>query len=289
MHRWLNIAILIIATAIGLVAFLSPFLTGSPGDASTAGGFAPIAHVGDAPLLLVVLVVICLGTVLANMMAGSMDAKVVAILGVLVAVSAVLRFLPGPGGFSGIFFLPILAGYVYGASFGFLLGSLSLLVSALLGGGVGPWLPYQMFAAGWMGLLAAALPDLRRHRWLEVVSLTVWSFALGLLFGAIMNLWFWPFVFRPASAEMYWQPGQGIGEAARRYLAFYLVTSLSWDLWRAAGNALLMALLARPVLQALRRFQERFRFEWVPVPEESEPGITKRPVPQTALSRSKAA
>ena len=36
----------------------------------------------------------------------------------------------------------------------FLLGVLTLLVSAILTGGVGPWLPYQMFTAGWVGLSA---------------------------------------------------------------------------------------------------------------------------------------
>ena len=51
----------------------------------------------------------------------------------------------------------ILGGYVFGARFGFLFGAFALLVSALITGGVGPWLPYQMFAAGWMGLSAGGL------------------------------------------------------------------------------------------------------------------------------------
>ena len=91
--------------------------------------------------------------------------------------------------------LPILTGYCYGPTFGFLLGSLSLLVSALIGGGVGPWLPYQMFATGWMGMLSgvpARVPE-RTGGW-EPVMLAVWGVVLGLIFGAIMNIWFWPFM-----------------------------------------------------------------------------------------------
>ena len=53
-----------------------------------------------------------------------------------------------------------LAGYIFGARFGFLLGVMTLLVSALLTGGVGPWLPYQMFTAGWIGLTSGWLPRL---------------------------------------------------------------------------------------------------------------------------------
>jgi len=79
------------------------------------------------------------------------------LLGILVATNAALRPLPGPGGFSFIYALPLLGGYVFGAGFGFLLGSLSVLVSAMFTAGVGPWLPFQMFALGWVGVAGAAL------------------------------------------------------------------------------------------------------------------------------------
>ena len=73
-------------------------------------------------------------------------------------MNSTLRFaeaaIPGPGGFSPIFLLIVLGGYVYGARFGFLLGALTILVSGMLTGGVGPWMPYQMFVAGWTGMAA---------------------------------------------------------------------------------------------------------------------------------------
>ena len=145
-----------VASLIGLAAFLYPFFLPS----LAADGMA--AHTNDAPLLTVVLIVLCLTAVLANLTSRQMTSKLVAVLGILVAMNAVLRAMPGPAGFNAIFVLPILTGYAYGPTFGFLLGSLSLLVSAFIGGGIGPWLPYQMFATGWMGMLSgvpAEVPD----------------------------------------------------------------------------------------------------------------------------------
>lgn len=90
--------------------------------------------------------------------------------------------------------------------------------------------------------------------------LAVWGLVVGILFGALMNIWFWPFVFTPGQSELYWQPGLGLLETLKRYAIFYGVTSLWWDLARAVGNFLLLLLFAAPVLRLLRRFQQRFYF-----------------------------
>ncbi|MCJ7619127.1 MAG: ECF transporter S component, partial [Anaerolineae bacterium] len=173
---------------------------------------------------------------------------------------AALRLIPGPAGFTAMLFLPILCGYAFGADFGFLLGALSLLVSAIITGGMGPWLPYQMFSAGWMGMASAWLPQLRRFGRAEVLMLALWGAALGLLFGAIMNLWFWPYLMDLGPSSTQWQPGSGAWATLGRYAAFYLATSLWWDMGRALGNLLLILLFGVPILRVLRRFQARFQF-----------------------------
>ncbi|MCS7260136.1 MAG: ECF transporter S component, partial [Anaerolineae bacterium] len=150
------------SAAIGLIAFFYPFfLPTLPKDAAMGS-----SHATDAPLLLTVLIGICFGALLVEAQAQAGSAKLIALLGVLVSINALLRFIevavPGPGGFSPIFFLIVTTGYVLGGRFGFLMGALTLLVSALISGGVGPWLPYQMFTAGWMGLLAPACRPLVR-------------------------------------------------------------------------------------------------------------------------------
>ena len=258
----LNTLIILFASAVGVLAFLYPFFSLDPAEQTS--GLAASAHAQDAPFVLLLLVGLCLGAILANLHNGQMNSKMVAVLGVLTAMNAVLRAVPGPAGFSLVFVLPILCGYAFGGTFGFLLGALSLLVSAFIGGGVGPWLPYQMFTTGWVGLLSSWLPDMRRLGRGEALILAGWGFLLGLVFGAIMNIWFWPFVMAPTGSDMYWSPGIGLPETLKRYLVFYGVTSLWWDLARAAGNLLLIALFGGAILKVLRRFRARFNFLALP-------------------------
>jgi energy-coupling factor transport system substrate-specific component len=286
----ISAATLALASLLGLGAFLYPFFLPSVSQTGM------MAHASDAPLLTVLLLVLCLVVIFASLTGrepkapyGQMTSKLVAVLGVLTAIAAVLRAVPGPAGFNAIFLLPILAGYAYGPTFGFLLGSLSLLVSALIGGGVGPWLPYQMLSTGWVGMMSGWLPKLPRgqrqgslppglssrtgwhgqadqgatHVW-EPVMLAAWGAVLGLLFGALMNIWFWPFLAGGAQAGQGWQPGMAVWATLRNYAAFYLATSLWWDLARAGGNALLILLFGGPILRVLRRFRSRFQFQVVP-------------------------
>ena len=258
--RALNAAILILVSLIGVAAFLYPFFQPRAEAGTTHGA---VAHGQDALLMFVALILLSLGAVMGNMVGsnGGLNAKMVAALGVLTAVNAVLRVVPGPVGFSAMFALPILTGYCYGGTFGYLLGTLSMAVSALLGVGVGPWLPYQMLTIGWVGLSSAWLPKLHRHPKVEIVVLALWGLVWGIAFGFVMNVWFWPFVYDPTQAGMYWQPGTGPWEAFKRYMVFYIVTSSWWDVGRAAGNVLMITLFGLPVLRLLRRFGRRFTFE----------------------------
>jgi energy-coupling factor transport system substrate-specific component len=115
-----------------------------------------------------------------------------------------------------------------------------------------------MFAAGWVGLSAGWLPNLRRWPRAELIVLAAFGVVWGFLFGALMNLWFWPYL--AVEGVVGWQPGLALWEGLRRYAVFYLTTSLWWDLGRAGGNALLILLFGRSILRLLRRFQRRFQF-----------------------------
>ncbi len=241
---------------LGLAAFFYPFLL-----SGAALGQADQSRAADAPLIFAVLGPALLALLLAELGSGRLNARTIAVLGVLVGLNAVLRLPVGPGDSPTFFFLTMLAGYVYGARFGFLMGALTLLVSAVLVGAVGPWMPFQMLTMGWMGMATAALRPwgqrLRPGGWGEIALLCVNGYVWGLLFGALMNLWSWPF-FAPPGLD--WQPGMGLTETLRRYAAFYLATSLAWDSVRAWSNVVLIAALGRVVLKQLRRFRARFQF-----------------------------
>jgi energy-coupling factor transport system substrate-specific component len=269
--------------ALGVLAFIYPFFM-PPAGAAQQG----IAHGQDAPLLTTALVGLSVVALLVELQGRSLSAKTVAMLGVLVAVTSVLRFLevafPLPGGFSPIFAPIIIAGYVFGGRFGFLMGTFTLLTSGLITGGVGPWLPYQMFTAGWAGLTSGWLKYLtapfkpgrsqhpsrgtdQNHRTrstagtsqLEVIILCLFGLVWGLLYGLVINVYFWPFAAGPV--ERTWAPGIGLRETLARYGAFYVVTSLAWDMARGVGNVALILILGMPMIKALERFRRRFHFQ----------------------------
>lgn len=250
--RWLSAGIYGLSGLIGAAAFAYPFLLRLRGE-----GF----NSGLTLVLTTGLLMLCLLVLLLEVQGQVISAKVVAALGLLVAVTAILRFvdnaLPIPGGFSPIFAPIIIAGYVFGARFGFLLGVLSLLVSAFVTGGVGPWLPYQMFTTGWVGLTAGWLPHPARPR-ITLSMLALFGLIWGFLFGAIMNLYSWPFWV--GDAALSWLPGSDLRTTLYHYLTFYLVTSLWWDLIGAVGNLTLILVLGQPTIHALERFRQRFHF-----------------------------
>lgn len=248
-----------LATLTGWVALLLPFIVPF---AQTDESAAPALRAGQTPLLTIVLVTLCLAILLVEFQGRQTNAKIVAALGVMVAGTAALRFIevgiPGPGGFSPVFLPIIIGGYVFGPRFGFLLGTMGILVSALITGGVGPWLPYQALAAGWVGLGAGWLPHLDRPAW-QLALLIGYGLLWGFLYGLILNLTTWPFL--AGDPAQTWQQGEGVGAALRSYGVYYLATSAVWDAARAAGNVALLAALGVPLVRALGRFRDRLTFE----------------------------
>lgn len=241
----------------GLVAYLYPFLFASvtrPGD----GWFA---HNNDGPLIMAAVAALCLVLLVSEMTEGHLNSKSLAVLGVLAALAAVLRTVTLPAGANLYFFLVILGSYVFGPRLGFLLGVFSFFLSALVTAGVGPWLPFQMFASGWLGLTAGCLrPLLDGHgRRTEVLGLAGFGLVWGLAFGAITNLWAWPFFV--SGPDISYEPGLGLAETLRRYWNFYLLTSFGWDLMRSLANLIVILAVGGPLLRAMKRFHARFTWE----------------------------
>jgi energy-coupling factor transport system substrate-specific component len=259
--------VLAIASLGGLLAFLYPFVL--PGISQVTDDSA--AHADMAPLLFAgVTVVSLLATLVAisDDEAGVGRSRTVALLGVLVAIDATLRLVPSVAGASPVFLLIMLVGAVFGPLLGFQMGALTLLLSGFITGGIGPWLPFQMLACGWVGMTAGWLPRPASER-LRLGWLILFGAVWGLLFGALMNVWFWPFTAPGAGADasLYWSPDLSLGETITRYARFYLVTSLAFDIFRTIGNIVLLVVLGRPILRLLERYRARFSWEpWERIP-----------------------
>jgi energy-coupling factor transport system substrate-specific component len=243
-----------VASAIAVMAFLWPLLA--------ASGSVVVAHSTDAPWLFAVVLPLVIAVVLADVADGGLDAKGVALLGVLAAAAAAMRpFGSGHAGFEPMWIVVILGGRALGPGFGFCLGSIGMFSSALVTGGVGPWLPFQMIGAAWIGLGAGLLPSASGRR--EIGLLAAYSAVVCVAYGFLLNLWFWPFLtaddgFPP---ELSYVPGAPLSTNLAHWLRFDVTTSLGFDLPRAALTVALVLLAGRAVLVALRRASRRAAFD----------------------------
>ncbi len=239
----------------GFMAFLYPF-------------WAPAQPLAPQARTVLLLFSAAAGLLLLAVMAEAQEGltvHTVALLGALVGLNTALRVLdtlvPLPGGFTPVFVLIILIGYAFGARLGFLMGALTMLVSGPLTlGGLGLWTPYQMLAAGWVGMCAAWLPRPGR----PVRMLAIYGLGWGFLYGFLTSLHFWPYMLN--APDLTWEPSLSALETLARYARYYLVTSLAWDTAGAVGNLVLLLALGAPLLTALTRFKRRSRVIWEPEP-----------------------
>jgi energy-coupling factor transport system substrate-specific component len=81
----------------------------------------------------------------------------------------------------------------------------------------------------------------------------------GLVYGLVMNMWFWPFSTTGAT-DVHFIPGASVVSNLGRFWAFHLSTSLGFDLPQAVGNFALVMVAGTPVLAALRRAHRRAAF-----------------------------
>ncbi|WP_103884131.1 ECF transporter S component [Actinacidiphila yanglinensis] len=246
-------AALAVVSLIGVAAFGWPLLA--------AHGSSVAAHGADAPWLFAALLPLLVAVVIASIADTGMDAKAVAMLGMLAAAGAALRPLgAGTAGIEPMFFLMVLSGRVLGPGFGFTLGSLTMFASALLTGGVGPWMPFQMLAMGWVSMGAGLLPGPDRLRGRgELALVAAYGAVSAIAYGTVMNLQGWPYIGGLATNISY-DPHGSLATNLARFTTYCLTTSLGWDLPRAALTAVLSLTLGPTVLRALRRATRRASF-----------------------------
>ncbi|MEN9343203.1 MAG: hypothetical protein RIR24_790 [Actinomycetota bacterium] len=239
------------AAIASLLMFAWPLLIAT--ESRNENLLAQAVFMGLMPLIIVIILV--------EFATGEIGSRQLAILGVLTAINAVVRLLgAGTAGIETAFFLIIIGAYVFRSGFGFILGSGSILVSALLGAGVGPWLPFQMMAAGLVGIGAGALPRLK-NKWPQLIVLCSYAVVASFVYGGLMTLWNWPFL-AGADSSVSYSAGAGLGANLLRFLNYEIVTGgLLWDVGRAITTCVLILLTAPALLATLRRAANRAGFE----------------------------
>jgi energy-coupling factor transport system substrate-specific component len=235
---------------IGAVSALGVFLFTWPLYLNTEEfGFTEVTQ---ATWLAIILALVAIGILFLSINARLLDSKTVALVSVLVGLISALRLLgAGAVGIEPIWFLIILAARALGAEIGFVIAILAMSVSALLSGGIGPWLPFQIIAAGWIALGVAVIPKLKNFK-IERYLLAIYGAVASFIFGFLMDLQLWPWLVG-SDTQLSYQPGSSVAENFSRFITFHFATALSWDLPRAILTFLLILITAKPILFALKR------------------------------------
>ena len=163
------------------------------------------------------------------------------LIAVMIALAVLGRviFAPLPG-MSPVTAIASLTALSFGPASGFLVGSLSAVVSNMLFG-QGPWMPFQMMAWGLTGYAAGALGKqgfLNRR-----FELAIFGFCSGITFSLIMDVWT--------------VLALGDGFQWFRYLAI-LATAAPFTLIYGVSNAVFLVLLKQPIGRRLERIRKKY-------------------------------
>ena len=110
-------------------------------------------------------------------------------------------------------------------------------------------------------------------QWRDVVILATVGIVTGFAYGALLDVWDWTTFYRGAPG-FGWQPGLSVTAALGRFGRFYLATSLVYDSFRAAGNAIAVVVLGAPVLAGLIRMRARFNVVVLRSPPQRSAEVT---------------
>lgn len=165
----------------------------------------------------------------------------IVLLAMLAAIAAVGRVpFAGLPSVQPTSFIIIMAGLVFGAESGFLVGAVAALVSNFFLG-QGPWTPWQMYAWGMMGVSAGLL---RNAWWMKSIwGKCIFGFVWGYLFGWFMNMW----IIVSNVEALSWE----------YFLGIY-VSSIYFDLAHGLSNVFFLAVFSASWIKILQRVQRKY-------------------------------
>ena len=137
-------------------------------------------------------------------------------------------------------FIIIMAGLVFGAESGFIVGAVAAIVSNFFLG-QGPWTPWQMYGWGMMGMTAGLL---RNTSWMKTLwGKCTFGFIWGYFFGWIMNMW----VIVGNIEAISWN-----------YILGIYVSSIYFDLAHALSNVFFIIVFGASWVKILQRIQRKY-------------------------------
>ena len=158
------------------------------------------------------------------------------IAAVMIALCVVGRFIPF---FKPVTAVTVVAAVYLGKETGFLVGSLSALISNFYFGH-GPWTPFQMLAWGLIGLIAGYLSaPLKKHRAL----LLIYGVIGGVIYSLVMDVW-----------SVMWYDG---GFNLSLYAASVL-TAVPYTVLYSVSNFIFLFFLGKPFGDKLERIRIKY-------------------------------
>ncbi|MDT8859753.1 ECF transporter S component [Alkalihalobacillus sp. MEB130] len=174
----------------------------------------------------------------------AIEPREMVLLAVLAAIAAVSRipFASIPS-VQPTTFVIMMAGFVFGAESGLIVGVVAALSSNMILG-QGPWTPWQMLAWGLVGLTAGLLKNcsIMNKTWGKISFAIVWGF----LFGWIMNLW----------GLLAFSGGEGVLDITA--LLTYFIGSALFDVMHAVSNVIFLLMFGGIWMKILTRFQRKY-------------------------------
>ena len=172
---------------------------------------------------------------------GKKGIRELVIVAVMTAFSILGRFIFSPiPGFKPVTAITIIAGIALGAESGFMVGSLTAIISNMFFG-QGPWTPFQMFVWGMLGFVSGLIFYNKKNPNRFVLSLV--GLIGGCIYSLLMDIW------TTISID---------GEFLfSRYLV-HISSSVVFMLIYMVSNVIFLMILAKPFLEKINRIKVKY-------------------------------
>ena len=179
--------------------------------------------------------------------------KEISVVTLMIAFSVVGRLIfAAVPSFKPIAAIVIISGIAFGYEAGFMVGSLSALLSNFYFG-QGPWTPFQMVAFGMIGCVAGLIFRKKQKIWLIIL----YGAISGILYSLFMDIWTTISIDNAFTFS--------------RYIAV-LATGVPYMIMYAICNVLFLLILTKPMLKQIERIKKKYRiFESCSADDENVP------------------